>query len=938
MKKLIYILFLSVAVAYVLPLDAQVIEGEKPLSYYVDNAKRLSKANKESAAFSYLKKGITIYPDDPTLCYLLARYYEKKKDYSRARYYALHCIQNDPIHVDAKKVMLSVETASKHYSNAIAYCNELLEVVPYEKNYWRKKIDLYRKMGNEKMADQLLDRMLKIFPDDKQVQKDALYQKEVAYTNNMKNGSLAEATSQLEALINSNPKNKQYYEDLLNVYKRRGMFDQALSVADAALNQFGRSGSNFLKQKVSILCGQGKYQEALAFLSEGKKTYGSLASRLYDQVMKDASEVARLNDPYAMTAKQYGKDHNRDDLNYLLSTAVNKGYYDDAMYYLAEARKRGGLNKNLLAIEYDIELRAGHVSRANAILEQMYKENPNDTDVAETFGRMKLRAANEEFAQGDYRNAIPHLNEAIGMGFMDKDDLRSAHTKILSSYIELKDYDKAKEYYESLLSSASDEEQKSYASLYEEGMLKRIKGLADEENYLAVANEADNLLKVVPTSKDGLRYALNASDALKHEDAFNELAEKGYALYPDEPFFIVRKAISMQNNKEYSDAVDFVRDALSVNSTDKSLQNTFMEVCELRALEMIKANMADSALILLDEALGYNPKNRSLNYTKGLAYEKLKDMELAYKYQMKYTDVSLAELPEFRQHMRGLAYRGSTDYIDLSYTSISSNSQQESKAKTYVSSLATISYTHKDSLNSYTGEVDYKGVESDLEELYLDGKGGAGIQGLIQWDHDFGKGLTGYVNLSLANQFFNKVGFNVSLTKALERDWTISGRLGYRKTPDMLKYYYDDNDILTRITKSEFNLYIFTPGVSKTWQDRFLASGQVDCTLLNSSIYFNVNGKGKIFLNEDGVTALSIQAGVGTFPELTLFDSAAASHSFSDINTMVGLEGLWLATKNVALGLSGNWYTNYSPKMSNGVASISYRNLYSINLNLHVAL
>ena len=300
--------------------------------WYVEKARKLIKKGAWRSAKTVLDKAVETFPDDPNTRWLLGRYYEHVGDLDKARYNLLKCLDNDNMHISAKKSMVGVEVKSKHYSNALAYCNELLEVVPYEKTIWRKKIELYRLMKNTRMADLILDRMLKIFPGDKQIERDINYQKEMAYLKNIKDGSLVVASQQLEELIYSRPRQESYYQDLVLVYKRRGMYDKAINTCDAAMATFGYGNSFFIDQKVGMLCGQGRQQEALAFLLELKKT-NSHAAQLYQTVADDIQSLARANDPYESTAKQYEKRHNIDDLNYLLSTSVNKGFYDGLIFH-----------------------------------------------------------------------------------------------------------------------------------------------------------------------------------------------------------------------------------------------------------------------------------------------------------------------------------------------------------------------------------------------------------------------------------------------------------------------------------------------------------------------------------------------------------------------------------------------------------------------------
>jgi len=106
---------------------------------------------------------------------------------------------------------------------------------------------------------------------------------------------------------------------------------------------------------------------------------------------------------------------------------------------------------------------------------------------------------------------------------------------------------------------------------------------------------------------------------------------------------------------------------------------------------------------------------------------------------------------------------------------------------------------------------------------------------------------------------------------------------------------------------------------------------------MRSDIYYNVGMKGKLFINDDNISSVSLMAGIGSFPELNFFDQTALKE-LSHTNAMVGFDAQYLLTENLYLGLSGSWNTYYSPyRTLEGILVDSYRNIYSLTLQLHVA-
>ena len=310
--------------------------------YYVDAAKQCFARQQNEEAKLILDKGVKVHPTDPNIRWLLGRYYYEKHDLDMARYNLVKAIEGDYNHVDAKQLIVKVEEESEHYSSAICYVNELLEVNPYWRGLWRKKIELYRKMGNDVEADRLLVRISQIYPEDSGLKKDLAYSYEMSYLKYRKAGNLAEATKYLEKWLEINPDNAEVYLALCNMYLQQGFVDRAYEVASRGTERFP-GNMELLRKKVGILCEQGRYTEALTYVNNRMATNNSPVLRsYYNSLLADAALAARNSDPYVMYGKIYEQTRSREALDYLLNTSLTRGYYEDARYYLSEAKKLDG--------------------------------------------------------------------------------------------------------------------------------------------------------------------------------------------------------------------------------------------------------------------------------------------------------------------------------------------------------------------------------------------------------------------------------------------------------------------------------------------------------------------------------------------------------------------------------------------------------------------
>ena len=190
------------------------------------------------------------------------------------------------------------------------------------------------------------------------------------------------------------------------------------------------------------------------------------------------------------------------------------------------------------------------------------------------------------------------------------------------------------------------------------------------------------------------------------------------------------------------------------------------------------------------------------------------------------------------------------------------------------------------------------------------------------------------INAAVSTRFFNKFGANISASYSAPRGWTPSLRLGYRRTPSTYLYLGGDN--LGLVAKGEYNLFLLSPSVEKAWE-RFMVTGNSDITILSSSIYYNIGLKGKLLISNDNITSVSLITGFGSFPELSFFEQTALQN-LSHTNAMVGFDVQYLCTRHLCLGLTGNWNTYFNPyRKSDGTFADSYRNIYSIALQFHLA-
>ncbi len=391
-----------------------------------------------------LEEGLGRYPKVSDLQWLMGKYWHHKKDYDQARYHLIKAIEDNYNNVNAKQLLVDVEENTQNYSSAICYVNELLEVNPYWRGLWRRKIDLYRKQGNDVEADRLLKRINQIYPNDTILRKDYIYSMELGYQHMKKGGNRKEAINTLTELIKAAPGNEQYYLDIINLQLQEGNQEAALGWASNGLSEIPGSYS-LISKKVGILGELARYPEALVFMRDQMRKNNSAALRqLYNHILLEAAQAERQRDPYVLYGIVYdnGKN-NKEALDYLLNTSVTRGYSDDAFYYLREAKKKyGDTDKGILYKEYLLYRKMNEKDRAFSTLNKLYELYPDDYDILLAICEQHMEKAERLIELGLHAEALPHTQFIIQKQ-VDSEITGIAWERALGCYISMKKYNEA---------------------------------------------------------------------------------------------------------------------------------------------------------------------------------------------------------------------------------------------------------------------------------------------------------------------------------------------------------------------------------------------------------------------------------------------------------------------------------------------------------------
>lgn len=985
MQRNILTYILSLVAIIAMAVQPAMAEDHTP-DYYEYNVRDHFKNQRWGAGKKLLDEALPSYGYLSVINELQGWYYYHYKQYVKARYYLVKALRDEPTNQHARELLVDVEEATRNYSSAICYVNEILEYNPYSKGWWRRKIELFRKQGNNQEADRLLVRLRQIYPNDEQVRKDYDYQNEMKLATLKKQGDVDGEIKILEQLVNSERPSADYFMRLSNLYLQQGRNDEAAEIAGRGAMQTRRA--ELVKKRVGILIEQGRLQEATAYIKECQKELhiGGLDG-LMNNISEEAAWRSVYYDPYIMYGKLYEKNHSAEALDFLINTAVTRGYYEDAITYLNIKRKAGDNSEKTLYNLYISYRRMGDTRMANRTLEQLVTRYPKNVDANDELCALYYQRAVENMQMGSYDEAIPQL-QFTALHSTDSVMRRSSNTRLFTCFVEMKYYDMAEDHLDSirgmygetayaqhkaevynmqgrtddalwLLEQAynqTDSLQLRYniATSYEEIAQPYIKQLMGQGLVRQAFHVAYRAANICTHSHEILRYGVNAAGTLKYRKEYVELVDRGLQRFPGDPFFIVKKASVAALEGDYKAAIDSIAPLVPVYIGDSTIVNAYAEYSRLYAMQQLKHRDHQEALATVNAALDYTPNNRELLYTKGLIFERMQRYDSAYFYQRYYVP-SAIEVPDFRAHLNDLTYRCAQNVLAFEYQ-YAVNSKNDSRTGN-----AAMSYMRKYERNSYVYSLGYAGRDglaknnSDVnDELEY---GGLGIQVGFAWEHRLSPSRVLNLGASVANNFFPLISAKAALAFELKHGWTLQPRLAFRlinsysrhytleENPDYVLGESNPADTVVAVFQGwdKHKRFLFSGGLSATKElGQFVLGATADLYLMRSKLFWNATGKMQYFPVEGHLSHFFVTGGLGSAPEASLIDNSLPG-TFSHLNSFVGMGGLAVINKTMSVMLSGHWYTLYNQKIGLDdtyslatYSTTSYGNYFYLNAQVFI--
>lgn len=879
------------------------------------------------------EKSLKTNPKDADMRMMLGKYYLHKKLYDKARYELVKSLEYAPANVDAKHMLVTVETDTERFSSAICYINELLEVNPYWKGLWRQKIELYRIMGNNVEADRLLKRISQIYPEDNELKKDQSYILQQHEQNARKQGRIDETIEIAKKRINEEPRQPDSYFSIIDNYIKSGDYNNALVYTERGLNEFPNSPS-FVQKKIAILENQLRYAELLAFMDSQIKSGNSNLRSQYNYFLLEAARNAKNNDPVTLYGKIFDSSPgNKEAFEYVFSSQIAKEQYEEAIVSLNRHRQSVGTNKELDMKELTTYKRMNNTSKVNSLTSYYFSKYPEDSDLQESFVTIKLEQAKSNMQDGKTQLAITDWKDVIQFG--DQESIEIAQRGIYNAYVsekryqeaiitlddmlldnpndlELKlkksdlynkegRYDYAMTLYEQVIGAAEQQERDRLLIGYGEMVQAHVKSLINNYRLQEARTLCDRWLTIDPRNQEALLYMINVCYQVKDNEAMLRYAQIAQETYHDDVSFKIKLAEAMNHNPDkQGDSWSLLHNQVKLNPFHTPLINTFSQTTEEYASQLLKNKDHLYALQIIDTALLYKTNYKPLLYMKGLAFEGLKKYDSAYYYQ-RYFEPSLLEFDEFRSHLNSLGQRSYKNNIGVSHLRARFGDDYA------ISSVSSVEYGRRMNKGAYIARINYAGRD--------DGKG---IQGQIEWSMPWTKKLSSRIDLAVSNKYFSKLAINGAALYNLKDDWELEAGLGMR------------------IFHEEQNLFNLAAGAVKEIDD-FRLSAKLNAFALDYkgelSFLYNLGTKAQYFINSNPKNYVLALGSIGNSPDVELLDYQFY-YSFNVFNAMVGAGYGHSFNKNLSANIIGTWYNFESERYIN---LKQYRNFYNLYFQFNVS-
>ena len=890
------------------------------------------KGNYRKAA-NLCRKGLEIEPGDMDLRQYLGKCYLELKMYDSSRYELKKVVDKFPRNVDARHYLINVEYQTGRYSSAICYINELLEVTPYWKGLWLKKIAIYNEMGNKVESKRALTRLYSIFPEDSMVKRyyrDMISEEADKYA---KTGDYKMTKDLYDRVLTVEPTDLKTIQKQVNLELKAGKKNTALELTEIGLSNYPYDPILIMK-KIGLLQELRMFPEAIMYIEGLLKKYPSATLRnTLNELKLESARYYNNTDPYVLYQKVYASSPgNQEAFTFLLNNALSKGYYDDAQEYLSSALKRNPGSKDLLLKQMSLYEKLNKTTEANKTLEKLATKFPGDGDIREKYATLLLQQGKSFFQDQLYAQAEPIFQKlARTPGYSEL-----ANEYIFSIYAAQKNYPQALNQINSMISRYPSNEEyvvkkssileemgrfdeameisntlsqrnpgnERFKNIYVSQSVPFIKQLLENEKYDSALVIVEDVLSQDPKSMQAYEYGINANSAKGNLDGALSYCERGLSAFPEHKELSIKKAGLLSEKKDHFNAIQELEILKQRYPYNQKIKGSLAEAYFMQGKVLEKRNQPDSAFqhyvkslendpkdtfalyrivnieieskayeiakFYTEAGLSQYPDNQPLLYKKGILHELLQNYDSAYHF-IKLAEPAGGGNKEYLNYLDYLYAKRYKNQIGIQFTRSFFDSTQ------FKSAIAALEYTRFEKRNTYTYRFYYAARPV-----------GTGVQNELEWFHKINPKLYTQANIAVANQFaFPKFRISGSVFKLLKSEYELEAGLRY---------------VLQR---NNIGLLSGIGGVSREWNDVWVNLRGFIMTDF-SKMYSAVTLQSRYYLNYRNDYFMIIGS-LGTPPEEKTLDFQLNTF-LTYVTRMVGAGYQHKIKHRTTIGLQGNWF------------------------------
>jgi len=927
---------------------------------YFEEAKRDIAEQNFSRAAKMSWRGLQLAPNDLDLKTLLGKAKLQLADYDTARYVLKQVYLKRRKDIDVLGFLVTIEQTTKRYSDAICFVNELLEITPYSRGWWRRKILIYKEMGNFEEAERALKRLYQIYPDDTEIQNDYNYIMLNDGSDAINNRRYDDANKVYKTVIDNDPSNKQAYIGIIRNELLKGDPEIALQYTNRALLELSQD-RELIEKKIGLLEELGRHEEAIVYIKTdpnvSKDLFPEIHSQTLPYLMQQSADFNQYNDTYEIQKKLLDLNGNSESQAYVINNALGKGYDVDAEYFLKKGIKRSPNNKKLLVQLKELYRPIKDKDRFEKEVIKLHEKFPNDVDITYDYNLVMYNRAKIMVAERQFDDALPIFEDLVTVPDFQKE----SEQQIFGIYLSQRRFDEATDQIDKLIGLEPDNpdylvkkstlyqemelfsdalditrslEQsyplnQKYPSLYVTQAEAYATYLMKEQRFSAVLPVVEDGLTRENNNKRLLDIAINASSAIPDYQRGINYSQSALSFYPKNKNFQLKLSNLYSQNKEY-DKAKAVLDTLSkVYVYDRNIKNALAEILFYRARSQEEEGLVDEALVNYDSAVALNPNDRgslmrmvnlhivqkpndeSLDFINKRLEKTPEDNFLKYKKGVVYELLEKYDSAFYYQKFRELdnpydrqQWNEVLDVLKaakLKNKLAASYTQASSDSTAFSSSIASLGYSHRyDDKNTFGADVNYAARRS-----------GVGVQAGLNYSRIFSPTLYADVGVLLGNKFFPKFILYGNAYKGFKNGYEAQAGIRFSRL---------QNDV---------NFMSINFGGSKTWED-ILVSSRLTLMRDDKFTYFNLMAQAKININpRKDFVSLIVSGGSAPFND-QLPEGEAVLLDFSNI--LIGAGYGYNVSSRTAFILNGTWINFKSNITDNTV--LAYINQYNLTFSI----